>query len=321
MLDVHQLSRSYGDFLAVDQVNFQVTQGEIVGLLGHNGAGKTTIMKMIAGYLEPHQGEIRFNALSMNNHAKTIQRSLGYLPENLPVYPEMHVIDYLDYMATLKQIPASHKPSELNRVIMATGLTEKACDPIATLSRGLKQRVGVAQAILGSPRLLILDEPTNGLDPAQTDQMRILIKTLAQSATVIMSTHIMQEVEAVCDRVLILDHGHLVVDETLKNLQQGNTIRVATSLPPEVIQPLLKPVAGIQEIHTIATEVTPTYQLTLSHTDPAAIQRISHQVASIILHHQGLLFLLQPERQNLESRFREVTSATLASAAAVIPEK
>ena len=207
MLDVKQLTRCYGDFVAVDNVSFNIGSGEIVGLLGHNGAGKTTVMKMLSGYLEPDHGQIAIGGLDLAANTKQVQRDLGYLPENLPIYPDMVVADYLDFAARLKGLEGQAARDEMRRVVHATDIGAKCLSPIATLSRGFKQRVGVAQAILGSPRLLILDEPTNGLDPTQTEHMRQLIRQLAENATVILSTHIMQEVDALCDRVLILSGG------------------------------------------------------------------------------------------------------------------
>ncbi len=153
---------------------------EIVGLLGHNGAGKTTIMRMLSGYLEPTAGSIMIDGVNLASDARIVQQHLGYLPENLPVYPPMMVADYLDYVATLKGIPAPQRMQAVREALLATDLAERALDPINILSRGFRQRVGVAQAILGQPRLLILDEPTNGLDPNQTEHMRQLIRRLAR---------------------------------------------------------------------------------------------------------------------------------------------
>ncbi len=252
MLDVKKLQRSYGDFLAVKSVNFSINKGEIVGLLGHNGAGKTTIMKMLSGYLEPSGGEVIFDGISLADNTKTLQQKIGYLPENLPVYPEMSVADYLDFAAELKGLQAEMKRAEIKRVIHATDIAEKILAPIATLSRGYKQRVGVAQAILGKPQLLILDEPTNGLDPTQTQQMRGLIRDLAKNATVIISTHIMQEVNALCSRVLMLRGGDLVMDAKLADLQRSHDLRIVTNKNSEELKILLRNLNGIQEIESIA---------------------------------------------------------------------
>ncbi|KGE04053.1 ABC transporter ATP-binding protein [Pseudohaliea rubra] len=224
MIDVQHLSRRYGMTTAVDDVSFTISDQAIIGLLGHNGAGKTTMMKMLSGYLEPSAGSIHIGGHNLDGDSAAVQRGLGYLPENLPIYPDMLVADYLDYAATLKGIGRGERPRALRRAIDATSLGDRLLDPIGKLSRGYRQRVGVAQAILGEPSLLILDEPTNGLDPAQTAQMRALIRDLARGATVILSTHIMQEVDALCERVLVLAGGRLVLDEHLTRLREDNTL-------------------------------------------------------------------------------------------------
>ena len=230
MIDVKHLSRAYGDFLAVDDVSFDISGGEIVGLLGHNGAGKTTIMKMLSGYLEPSAGGITIDGIDLASDPQAVQGRLGYLPENLPVYPDMSVADYLDYAGTLKGLRGEELRQSVRKAIRDTELDIKLLDPIATLSRGYKQRVGVAQALLGAPRVLILDEPTNGLDPNQTQHMRELIKGLSASATIILSTHIMQEVDAICDRALILRGGKLVLDQRLADLRDTGQLLVKTDL-------------------------------------------------------------------------------------------
>ena len=223
MLQAERLTRRYGEFVAAADVSFEIEPGEIVGLLGHNGAGKTTIMKMLTGYLEPSSGSARVDGIEVEQNPLAVQAQLGYLPENLPLYPELSVCDYLGFVAELRGVdPGVAVP----RAIAATELQDKALEPINTLSRGFKQRVGVAQAILHAPKFLILDEPTNGLDPSQTQHMRQLIEELAGSATVILSTHIMQEVDAICDRVLILRGGQLVVDERLAALKSSNELRL-----------------------------------------------------------------------------------------------
>ena len=207
MIRVDALTRTYGDLTAVDQVSFEIGTGEIVGLLGHNGAGKTTIMKMLTGYLEPTGGSIEIDGLDINTERQAVQQRIGYLPENDPLYYEMTVIDYLDYAATLHGVPDAERFDRIREAIVKTELSSRATDTIGTLSRGFCQRVGVAQAILHHPRLLILDEPTNGLDPTQVQHMRDLIRVLAEHATVILSTHILQEVQAVCSRVIIIHDG------------------------------------------------------------------------------------------------------------------
>ncbi|MCI5121887.1 MAG: ABC transporter ATP-binding protein, partial [Candidatus Electrothrix sp. AUS4] len=187
MIKVEHLTRKYGDFTAVDKVSFEIGQGEIVGLLGHNGAGKTTIMKMMTGYLEPTEGSIIVDGLDVGKDRRKIQKKIGYLPENCPVYPEMTVLDYLEYSATLHGVAAQDRPALIREAVARTALEAKATKQLATLSRGYRQRTGVAQAILHKPDILILDEPTNGLDPTQIQHMRTLIADLAKTSTVIIS--------------------------------------------------------------------------------------------------------------------------------------
>ena len=243
MINVEKLTRKYGDFTAVNNVSFEISPGEIVGLLGHNGAGKTTVMKMMTGYLEPTAGSIRIDSLSISSARRHIQQKIGYLPENCPVYPEMSILAYLDYCAALHGIAEKDRPALIREAVERTALAAKATEQIATLSRGYRQRVGVAQAILHKPDILILDEPTNGLDPTQILQMRGLIKELAKAATVIISTHILQEVQAVCDRVIIIKNGQMALDARLDELRQsgrllvsagaeeGKALRLFSSLP------------------------------------------------------------------------------------------
>lgn len=311
MLSVKNISRSYGDFVAVDDVSFSIGGGEIVGLLGHNGAGKTTVMKMISGYLEPDGGDIIVNDRELVSNLKTVQSEIGYLPENLPVYADMTVVDYLDYASDLKRLPGRDKTKEIQRVVRETDLTEKLLDPIATLSRGYKQRTGVAQAILGQPRLLILDEPTNGLDPSQTDQMRQLLRRIAESATVILSTHIMQEVEALCDRVLIMSSGKMVVDENLQNLQRSNQLQLQASHDGQDISKLMKPVDGVRQVKKLAED---NYQLTLA--DNADPQQVSALVAKALVSSGAQLYSLASRQRDIESLFREVNQTASGNKAA-----
>lgn len=315
MLEVSQLKRAYGDVVAVDTVSFSIAKGEIVGLLGHNGAGKTTIMKMLSGYLEPGGGGIVFEGQSLSDNLKTVQRKIGYLPESLPVYPEMSVADYLDYAAELKGLGGTEKQAEIKRVMLATDITAKLLAPIATLSRGYKQRVGVAQALLGKPSLLILDEPTNGLDPTQTLQMRELIRTIAKEATVILSTHIMQEVDAICDRVLMMRAGRLVIDAKLTDLRQSHSILVGTNAPADTLQKILSRVNGIHKIDVVNGN-TAHLQLRVQLADGASAQSLCASIAKALVD-QGIdIYQLQPETRDLETLFREVNNKEVLDHAA-----
>ncbi len=298
MINVKNLARAYGGFLAVDGVSFEIPDGEIVGLLGHNGAGKTTIMKMLSGYLEPSVGSIIIDGIDLAQDPRAVQARLGYLPENLPVYPDMAVADYLDYAATLKGLEGKARHDSVRRAVDNTELTGKLLDPINTLSRGYRQRVGVAQALLGSPRVLILDEPTNGLDPTQTQHMRELIETLAQQATVILSTHIMQEVDAICDRVLILNAGKLVVDQRLDALRSAGHLQLKTNLKANRLRELLPQLT--------VTEAGDRLRVSLASEEDS--DALAARLARTITEAGGELYQLSPEGRDLESVFREVSN-------------
>lgn len=213
MIEVEHLTRRYGDLVAVDDVSFGIGRREVVGLLGHNGAGKTTIMKMITGFLEPTAGSIRVDGLEVGPDTRAIQRRIGYLPENCPLWPEMTVIDYLDYQAAMHGIRERARPQAVAGAIRKTALAEKAAATIQTLSRGYRQRVGVAQALLHQPDIIILDEPTNGLDVMATRSLRKLILKLRDTGRcVLFSSHIMQEVAALCDDIVIIAKGKVALD-------------------------------------------------------------------------------------------------------------
>lgn len=304
MIAVEHLNRTYGSLHAVRDVSFSIGQGEVIGLLGPNGAGKTTIMKMMCGFLEPSSGKVTINGADISQDTKLAQSFIGYLPENLPVYPEMTVMAYLEYAAGLRGIPEQRQGAEIRRVIDATDLRSKALARIGDLSRGLKQRVGVAQALLGSPRVLVLDEPTNGLDPTQALQMRQLIRKLADSATVILSTHILSEVEAVCDRVLMVRSGQLVLDSRLDEIQQSGGIQIESNLPLPQLQTLLAAVAGVASLDVIEDENERSCRIELA---PAADARaVASALARAVFEAGGELYQLHREQRDLESLFREL---------------
>jgi ABC-2 type transport system ATP-binding protein len=307
MIEVQSLTRRYGKTIAVDDVSFHIDNNEIVGLLGHNGAGKTTIMRMLSGYLEPTAGSIVIGGVDLATQAQTVQQQLGYLPENLPVYPEMMVADYLDYAATLKGISKKERYQEVRGALVATDLVKRALDPISTLSRGLRQRVGVAQAVLGRPRLLILDEPTNGLDPDQTEHMRQLIKKLAHRATIILSTHIMQEVDAICDRVLILRNGQLALDQRMRDLQQSRTLQLRTNAAVESLASYLRRMPQVASLkQSAAKSGIMQFSLQLHHN--ADMDTAANNVATCVIEAGARLYQLQPVTRDLSNVFREVNA-------------
>lgn len=214
MIHVKNIEKIYGKFKAVNNVSFDIGRGEIVGLLGPNGAGKTTIMKILTGYHFPTSGNAVLNGYSIYDNPLKVKESTGYLPEMAPLYDDLTVIEYLDFMADIRKVPKDIKKREIDRVITECGLTPVVYRGIGKLSKGYRQRTGLAQAIVHSPEILILDEPTTGLDPNQIIEIRKLICDIGQKKTVILSTHILQEVEAVCNRVLILNRGNIVAEGT-----------------------------------------------------------------------------------------------------------
>jgi len=312
MIAVDHVSRKYGDVVAVDDVSFAIGAGEIVGLLGHNGAGKSTIMKMLTGYLEPSGGQVLIAGEELAGNYARAQRRIGYLPENCPVYADMSVVDFLEYTARLRGIEPGQRPGALRSAIERADLGEKAQAPIATLSRGYRQRVGVAQALLHNPEILILDEPTNGLDPGQIEHMRGLIKTLGRHATLLISTHILQEVEAVCDRVLILRHGRLALDAQLSELR-GHGMLLSCDAAPEYLQATLEKLPALARIELLGESAGRfSYRLEPQPNQPSLAPAIAETVVSS----GWQLFTLQPEEKSLEKLFHQITAGEVRQDAA-----
>ncbi|MGD8627229.1 MAG: ATP-binding cassette domain-containing protein [Anaerolineae bacterium] len=261
MIDIQDLSKNYGPVQALKSISFHVAPGEIIGLLGPNGAGKTTIMKILTGYLQPTEGAVTVDGLDVVDHAFEVQERIGYLPENAPLYPELSVQSYLKMMADLRQIPAEEQPARLREAIEATDLARHLTRPIGHLSKGYRQRVGLAQAIIHQPKLLILDEPTIGLDPTQIVQVRHLIRRLAQQSTVMLSTHILSEVEAICDRVIILLNGEIKADAHLTDLEAStDVILVLDGQTPGVVN-ALRALEGVGAVTETPTADGPAYRV------------------------------------------------------------
>ncbi len=218
MIEARNLTKSYGSVQALRDVSFSLQEGEIVGLLGPNGAGKTTTIKILTGYLQPDSGDVHIDGLDVLTQTQEVQQRLGYLPESAPLYPELSIQRYLLMMADLREIPADEQLDRISEAVYATNLANHLTRPIGELSKGFRQRVGLAQAILHRPKLLILDEPTIGLDPTQILDIRRLIQRLARHSTILFSTHILSEVEALCDRAIIVLNGEIRADARLSEL-------------------------------------------------------------------------------------------------------
>lgn len=252
MLEVKQVSKMYENQRGVQNIDFSMSRGEIVGFLGPNGAGKTTTMRMITGYLNPTKGSITVDGLSMADHPRKARMKIGYLPETPPLYPEMTVQSYLRFIADLRDVPVREQKQRIAETIGKLGLQGRERQVIRSLSKGYKQRLGLAQAIVHKPDLLILDEPTSGLDPKQIIEIRDLIRELGENHTVLLSTHILPEVNAICNRVLIINQGRVVLDEKPENL--GNAmgesfeVRLEVKGPAQEIRTQLKQLDHVSDV-------------------------------------------------------------------------
>jgi ABC-2 type transport system ATP-binding protein len=298
-IEVKNLSKIYGQQKAVDQISFKVNKGEIVGFLGPNGAGKSTTMKMITGYLQPDGGTALVEGIVVTDQPLETKKKIGYLPEANALYYEMYVREYLDFIAEVHGI--KNRKSKIENVISLTGLTIESKKKIGQLSKGYKQRVGLAAALIHDPEVLILDEPTSGLDPNQIIEIREVIREQGKNKTVLFSSHILQEVEAICDRVIIINNGKIVADDTLENLQQKNQNKhsVRVQFQKEVDMLLLTTIKGVEDVEKLQSS---TYKL---HTqNPEAVRK---QVVELSLEHNLNIVSLQSESQSLEEVFRSLT--------------
>ena len=223
MIQVENLTKYYNRLCAVDQINFDIQKGEILGLLGPNGAGKTTTLRMLTGYLQPSSGSINIKGLSIDKHVLEIKKLLGYLPESAPLYHDMLVFDYLKYVAAIREIDSAQRLPRIRQLADLCGINEVMSQPIGELSKGYKQRVGLAHAMMNDPEVLIFDEPTSGLDPNQIVEIRKIIKEIGKEKTIIISTHILSEAEATCDRIVIINQGQIVADGSTENLKQSSS--------------------------------------------------------------------------------------------------
>ena len=295
-IEVTNISKLYKDQKALNNVSFKVNDAEIVGFLGPNGAGKSTMMKILTTYIEASEGNANVNGFDVTEDKKNVQKSVGYLPEHNPLYTDLYVKEYLNFNANVYSTPKSR----IDEVIELTGLTPEAHKKIGQLSKGYRQRVGLANALLHNPDVLILDEPTTGLDPNQLVDIRNLIRDIGKEKTVFLSTHIMQEVEAMCDRVIIINKGEVVADKYLKDLREGQEQVIIVEFDYRVEEAFLlrlPKVASVKNIYNFVYEITfSTKEDMRSHVFDFA--------------HDNELKILQLNQKNasLESLFRELTS-------------
>lgn len=252
MIEITHLTKKYGKHVAVDDLSLTVEKGKIYGFLGPNGAGKSTTMNMITGYLGATSGEIKINGFDILNQPQEAKKTIGYLPEQPPLYMDMTVKEYMEFVAELKQIPKEDRKSDIEKAMEMTGITDMKERLIRNLSKGYKQRVGMAQAILGFPEVIILDEPTVGLDPKQMIEVRALIKKLGENHTVILSSHILSEISAVCDHIFIISKGKLVASDSTENLtakmQSGMELTLEVKGAQEDVRRVAENISGVHNI-------------------------------------------------------------------------
>ncbi len=309
MIHIENLTKYYKDFCAVDQINFDIKKGEILGLLGPNGAGKTTTLRMLTGYFMPTSGTIRVKDYQLDENLLEIKKLMGYLPESAPLYHSMLVYDYLDYVAGLRGLDKDKKISRIRQLVDLCGLDEIMHRTISELSKGLKQRVGLAHAMMDDPEILILDEPTSGLDPNQIAEIREIIRQIGEEKTVILSTHILSEVEATCDRVVIIDKGKIVANDRMENLKKsaGQTHFIHLDILRANFQDVHERLSGIQGVAEIEKiDKKPNGPLSVKVACKSASD-LRESVYHAIKQTDWVLIEFHQETKTLETIFRELT--------------
>lgn len=308
MIHVENLTKHYGDLCAVDGINLDVQKGEILGILGPNGAGKTTTLRMLTGFIRPTSGTIRIENFTIEEHSLEIRRLLGYLPESAPLYHDMLVYDYLSYVAAIRGVEKRRKHSRIREMADLCGLSEVMHKPVAELSKGYKQRVGLAHAMIRDPEILVFDEPTSGLDPNQIIEIREIMRHIGKEKTVVLSTHILSEAEATCDRVVIINQGKIAADGTMESLKQ--------SASGAYLIHLCLRNAGVEEVRKKLSAMAGVEAVSAEEGDGAVVEvklscRSSDDLRAglyeKIKQTDWVLLELYQERQSLENIFQKLT--------------
>ena len=307
MITVKNVCKKYGSFVAVDNISFEINDGEIIGLLGPNGAGKSTTMNMLTGFIEPTSGEILINGFNISKKSKKAKANIGYMPENVPLYKDLTVKEFINYMAELKYVKGKDKKKMVSDIMAKTNLTDVQNKLIKNLSRGYKQRVSMAGALVGNPKILILDEPTVGLDPKQITEIRDLIKSLAKDHTIIISSHILSEISQMCEKVIILNKGKLIAIDTPENLEnkvsKNNVILVTVEDSENKIKNVVKEIPEITEIKLIKKNDDNTIQYSLTAKENSDIRKIVFEKFA----KEGItIFELKKSETTLEDAFIEL---------------
>ena len=309
MIHVEKLTKYYDAFCAVDQIDLTISKGEIIGLLGPNGAGKTTTLRMLTGFLSPTSGDIRVKDYSIRENPLEIKKLIGYLPESAPLYHDMLVYDYLNYIADIRGIAKDQKISRIRKLSDLCGLSSTMHKTIGELSKGLRQRVGLAHALMEDPEILILDAPTSGLDPNQIVEIRKIIRQIGKEKTIILSTHILSEAEATCDRIVIINKGKIVADggtETIKSSSKGENILNISLIKADIgsVTETLSSVPGISKLQPV--ETVGNEQVTVRISYPQDMD-LREEIYSKIKATDWILMNFQQESVTLEHIFRELT--------------
>lgn len=277
MIQVKNVSKKYGTFQALDNINFTIQDGEIVGLLGPNGAGKSTTLNIITGFIEQNEGEVTINGVDTIKNAKKAKQEIGYMPEGVPLYQDLSVKEFVTYLAELKSIPKTQRKQQIEQVIEQTMLTDVKNKLIKNLSRGYKQRVSLAGALVGEPKVLILDEPTVGLDPKQITEIRNLIKSLGKKHTIIFSSHILSEVSQICQKVIIINGGKIVAIDTPQNLEhkvkKENALLVIVEDKEHKIEEVTKTIKGVKQLKLIKDNQDGTKQYSITSKESVDLRK------------------------------------------------
>lgn len=309
MIEVKDLTKKYGSFQALDKVSFKVEKGEVIGFLGPNGAGKTTTMRILTGYFPPTSGVVEIGGYNILEDSLAIRKMIGYLPENNPIYLDMDVEDFLKFIASLKNVAKEKKSNHLKKIIEICGLEEVKRSRIKSLSKGYKQRVGIAQALIGDPEYLIMDEPTIGLDPKQIIEIRELIKNLGKEKTIILSTHILPEVSVTCSRVIIISRGKIVAEDTPDNLENkvSGVAKVLLTVkgPGDSIKTILTGIDGVMNVNILKMHQGDLIDLEVESQKNIDIRS---KLAQVVVGNNWHLLEMRREVLGLEEIFLKLTT-------------
>ena len=308
MLKAKNLQKDYGNFTALKDINMSVQKGEVLALLGPNGAGKTTTMKILTGFLDANHGEVEIDEEILTaNNVRRIQNKIGYLPENAPLYPDLNIWEHLDFAADIHGIPADEKTKAIDKVVKVCGLKEKLYFDISQLSKGYKQRLGLAQALIHDPEILILDEPTTGLDPNQIIEIRNFIDSLRKKKTIILSTHIMQEVEALADRVIVINQGEVVAEGTPDSLMQGTSLTHKTKISIKgSLAKAKKELEKLEGVDKIEKEPSPNADIIVLNI--FTTENMQALISKTIVNADIDLLEIKTEKEKMEDIFQKLTS-------------